>query len=113
MNLSDLTAEMLRLSRALDVAHDDLIRRSNEWARVENEYRKARANTYLATSGTVAEREARVDKAVEGERYAAHLADGLKVAALEKVRSLRAQLSACQSVANAVRSDVEMAGRMG
>jgi hypothetical protein len=108
-SIDDLIAEMTRLSSRLDDAHAELVHRSYEWAKSENKYRLARANSYLASSGTVAEREARVDKATDTERLEAHTAEALKVAALESVRSVRAQLSACQSVANAVRSEMEMA----
>jgi hypothetical protein len=107
----NLTQELLRLSRLLDEAHDELIKQSHEWAVRENEYRLAKASAHLASSGTVDERRAYCDKATSQERLAAHLAEGLKVAALEAVRSRRAQLSALQSVGNAVRSEIEMAGR--
>lgn len=102
----DLTTEMLRLSAALDQAQANLESCTRNEAVVENEYRKARANAYLATSGTVGEREAAVDKAVSNERYEAHLAAGLSKAALESVRNHRAQLSVLQTVANAVREEI-------
>lgn len=112
ITVADLRAEMLRLSASLDRAHEELIRASSEWARTENEYRLAKANAFLASSGTVDARKATVDKATSVERVAAHTAEALKVAALENVRNRRAQLSALQSVAHAVRSEVEMAGRL-
>jgi hypothetical protein len=106
-----LVDEMLRLSRLLDVAQEELKKASRDWARLENEYRKAKANAYLASSGTVDARKAAVDKATDQERHDAHLADALRVAALENVRNRRAQLSALQSIANAVKSEVELSGR--
>lgn len=109
---ADLRAEMLRLSRELDAAHDSLVKASHDWARAENEYRLAKANSYLTSSGTVDARKAQVDKTTSGERVQAHTAEALKVAALENVRNKRAQLSALQSVAHAVRSEVEMSGRL-
>lgn len=108
-----LVDEMLRLSRSLDEAQATLEKASRDWARQENEYRKAKANAYLASSGTVDARKAAVDKATDQERHDAHLADALRVAALENVRNRRAQLSALQSIANAVKSEVEMSGRYG
>lgn len=109
---ADLRAEMLRLSGELDRAHSALIEASREWARTENEYRLAKANAFLTSSGTVDARKAQVDKTTSRERVDAHTAEALKVAALENVRNKRAQLSALQSVANAVRSEVEMSGRL-
>lgn len=109
---SQLRDEMLRLSRELDSAHEELINASRKWAESENTYRLAKANAFLASSGTVQARSAAVDKATSDERRSAHLAEALKVAALENVRNRRAQLSALQSVANAIRSEVEMAGRL-
>lgn len=112
ITVADLRDEMLRLSRELDGAHDTLIKTSHDWAQAENTYRLAKANAYLASSGTVDSRKASVDKATSPERVTAHTAEALKVAALENVRNRRAQLSALQSVAHAVRSEVEMAGRL-
>lgn len=106
-----LVQELLRMSKLLDQAHDELVARSHEWAKAEDCYRLAKANAFLASSGTVGERTARQDKATSDERHAAHLAEALKVAALEAVRSRRTQISAIQSVAAAVRSDLEMSGR--
>jgi hypothetical protein len=110
---AQLNSEMIRLSRDLDVAHQELVDQSHAWAKSEGKYRLAKANAYLASTGTVQARQAHVDKVTDSERIEAHLSDALRVAALERVRNVRAQLSALQSVANAVRSEVEMAGRQG
>lgn len=107
-----LTQEMLRLSKLLDQAHDELVAASHTAAEKEAEYRLLRAKAFTRASGkTVGDREAQALLQCGPEMQAAHLAESLKVAALERVRSIRAQLSACQSVATAVRSEVEMAGR--
>lgn len=108
----ELVDEMIRLSRELDSAHDRLVSKSEEWAQLENDYRLAKATAFLAATGrTVEEKKAHADQATSQQRVKAHAAEGLKVAALEKVRSLRAQLSALQSVSSSVRSEIEMAGR--
>ena len=112
--MSDITPRqliemMLQASRELDAAQAELTAATREAARAENEYRKARASAFLATSGTVGEREAHTDKATDRERYAAHLADGLRTAALEAVRNRRTQLSVLQTVANAVREEAALA----
>lgn len=111
ITIHDLSVEMVRLSKRLDEDHEALVAASADWARKENRYRLAKASAYLAASGTVDERKSHVDKATDLERFECHLAEGQKVAALERVRSTRAQLSALQSVASAVRSEQEMAGR--
>lgn len=101
---------MLEASRLLDEAQVDLNKAVREEARAENEYRKSRANAYLASEGkTVNEREAQVDKITDRERYAAHLAGGLSKAALEAVRNRRVQLSVLQTVANSVREEFALA----
>lgn len=108
--LRDLTQEMLRLSASLDQAQAHLEECVRTEAQTENEYRKARANAYLgAEGGTVAEREAKVDKITGQERYAAHLAGGMTKAALESVRNRRTQLSVLQTVANAHRAEADFA----
>lgn len=105
----DLIERMLEASRALDGAQENLNICVREESRAENEYRKARANAYLATEGTVQAREAQVDKVTDQERYAAHLAAGLSRAALESVRNRRTQLSVLQTVANSVREELSLA----
>lgn len=104
--VSQMNAELTRLSRRLDEVQADLVKAVHEEARAEHEFRKARAHAYLATSGTVGEREASVDKSTADERYQAHLAAGLAKAQLEAVRSLRGQLSALQTMAGAVREEL-------
>ena len=105
----DLIEAMLDASAELDSAQADLETKTREQARSENGYRKARANAYLGTSGTVGEREAFVDKATGQERYAAHLSEGLAKAALEAVRSRRTQLSVLQTISSAVKEELAMA----
>lgn len=103
--------ELLRLSRLLDQAHDELVVATNQAAKAEAVYRVARANAFLSTSGTVGEREARTEKTVATERQQAHETEGRKVNALERVRSIRAQLSAGQTMATALKAELDLAGR--
>lgn len=108
--VAEMNAQLVRLSQRLDAAHEELVRLVNDEAKTEHEYRKARANSYLSTSGTVGEREAHTDKTVADERYRAHLAAGLAKSQLEAVRSIRAQMSALQTMASATREEMKMAG---
>ena len=79
------------------------------YAEAEHDYRRAKAEAYLTTVGTVAEREAQTYGLVGDARRARDLADGARLAALEAVRSRRTQLSALQSLLAAHRSETELA----
>jgi hypothetical protein len=110
MDLETLTAEAWRLSQLLDKGVMALRDAAVAYAEAEHEYRSRNAMAYLETeSGTVAEREAHVYALVGDFRRRRDLADGQKVAALEAVRSRRAQLSALQSLIAAHRAEVELA----
>ena len=107
--MDQLLDEMLRLSKKIDDALEFLYRQAREWADAEDAYRAAKARAYLQSSGTVQARQAHVDDVCQEQRHRAHLADAMRQAALEAVRSRRAQLSSCQSIANAVRAEIDMA----
>jgi hypothetical protein len=110
----DLSEELTRLCRKLDEAHTDLVQRSTAWAKAESEYRVSKAQAFqivrsYETKPTVPEREAMVDQLIDRQKYERDLTESAKVNALELVRSLRAQLSAVQSISAAVRSEMELA----
>jgi hypothetical protein len=101
---------MSRLSRLLDRGLDALRDSARDYADAEQEYRKAKAQAWVSVpEGTVPERQAKVDAATAGLRHARDLADGMRQAALEAVRSRRAQISALQSLLNAHRAEAEFA----
>lgn len=109
-DLEALTAEAWRLSGLLDKGVAALRDAAVAYAEAEHEYRERNAMAYLETeSGTVAEREAHVYAVVGDWRRRRDLADGQKLAALEAVRSRRAQLSALQSLIAAHRAEAELA----
>lgn len=108
ITVAELNAELIRLSKKLDEAQAELVKQVSIEATAEHEFRKARANAFLATSGTVAEREASTDKTTADERYRAHLAQGLAKSALEAVRNIRQQLSALQTLAGAAREEAKL-----
>ncbi len=107
MTLDGLADEMARLSALLDDALGYLRRVSAEWAESEDAYRMSRARAVLEAVGTVDERRAQADMATSQQRRRAHLDDAMKQAALEAVRSRRAQISALQSIAAAHRAEAE------
>lgn len=110
MNLPDLTAELLRLSKLLDDALGYLRRSTEQYADAEHVYRLEKARAWIETpAGTVAEREAAVNGATAKLRRDRDLAEGMKQAGLEAVRSRRAQLSALQTLAGAYREEAMLA----
>ena len=108
-DLPSLTAEAWRLSGLLDKGVSALREAAVAYAEAEHDYRRAKAEAYLTTVGTVAEREAQTYGLVGDARRARDLADGARLAALEAVRSRRTQLSALQSLLAAHRSETELA----
>lgn len=109
MDLETLTAEAHRLSGLLDKGVAALREAGIAYAEAEHDYRKAKAEAYLVTGGTVAEREAQAYGMVGDRRRSRDLADAGRVAALEAVRSRRTQLSALQSLLAAHRSEADFA----
>lgn len=108
---AQLIEDMLSLSRLLDSHHDELIRACRYYSEKEDLYRLAKANAYLAASGTVDERKAHVDKRTSAERRAAHDGENLMKAAFARVKSTQVQLSIRQTAAQMVKSEMSMAGR--
>ena len=109
---SDMAEEVRRLSRLLDQGLTALRDQARELADAENDYRLAKAQAWVsAPEGTVPEREAWVNGSTAPQRHRRDLADGLRQAALEAVRSRRTQLSAVQSLLAAERAEAEFAAR--
>jgi len=106
-----LATEAERLSRLIDKGVTDLTKTAVELAHAESDYRKARAVAWHQTEGTAKQREDEVNALTAPERLQRDLKEGRRVAALEALRSRRAQLSALQSVANAERAEAELAGK--
>lgn len=101
--------EKKRLDGLLEEALTELYNVTTRWAEAENTYRLAKANAYLASSGTVDARKAHVDKATSRERLDAHLSEGLMRAAHLNVRAKIAQLSAWQTGSTLSKTEMEMA----
>ena len=121
MNTADAYAEAMRLSRLIDAAIEAMKNTSVELAQAEATYRKARAEAWVLCPNdlagvkagerewTAARREAWVDADTADLRYKRDLAEGMRQAAIEAVRSRRAQLSALQTFLNAERAEAEFA----
>lgn len=109
MNTSiEFYEEFKRLGVLLEAGLDSLKRHVVAYAQSESEYRKARAEAWLVAPRfnedvkvTAGEREAWVDGQTATVRHARDIADGMRQAALEAVRSRRGQISALQTLLNA------------
>jgi hypothetical protein len=105
---------MMRLSRLIDQGITALRDQARDLAEAERDYRAAKARAWVEVVGalpdaTVAQREAWAQGVTKDQRFKRDLADGLRVAALEAVRSRRTQLSAWQSWLAAERAEAEFA----
>jgi len=110
LNLPDLAAECRRLSSKIDAGVTSLNTSARQSAEAEREYRKQKAQAWaLHTEGTAKEREAQVDATTADLRYARDLAEAGRQAALEALRSRRAQASMAQSLMGVLRSEIEFA----
>jgi hypothetical protein len=109
-SMAELIAEMNRLSTLLDKGLGELYRAAVKSAEADVEYKVSYSTAILeAEGGTVSEREAWAHKATQDQRLKFKLAEALLLSAQEAVRSRRQQISACQSVANAMRAEAEFA----
>lgn len=108
MILAEAASEARRLSQLLDAGLDVLRSSAGEVAETEREYRKARAQAWVTqTEGTAAQKEAQVDALTADLRYARDVAEGMRRAALESVRSRQQQISLLQSLMNAHKAEAE------
>ena len=117
LSTSQAFAEAQRLSGLIDAAIEALKNTTVEFAKREAEYRKAKAEAWVRCprdedgqrDWTAGRREAWVNAETSDLRYARDVADGMRQAALEAVRSRRAQLSSIQTFVNAERAEAEFA----
>jgi hypothetical protein len=99
MNIGNYIDEVNRLNQLIDNGIESLRQSAREAAQAEHDYRKAKAIAWTqAPQGTVPVREAWVESETATERLSLDLAEGMKQASLEAVRSRRQQLSAVQSL---------------
>lgn len=107
-NLQKLNEDLNATSMQLLAECDELTKLSREYAVKENAYRMARAKAMLkAEPGTVDAKKAQVDIVTETDRLDAHIAEGILDSSRERVRSLRAVLSALQTIAGSHKAEAE------
>lgn len=110
---SDLNQHLLRICHDLQIAQQALRDDALEFARAENEYRKNKATAYLVAksanpAATIPMLEAMIDKECSRERERAFIARANKEASFELVRSLRAQLTAIQTISANLRVEKDL-----
>lgn len=104
-------AEIHQRCGELDASLAFLREKTIESAQAEHDYRKERALRFLEADGAMDMRAASADAAAADLRLARDLAQGLREAAMEAVRSRRAQVSAAQTIGNLLRAEFEIAGK--
>jgi hypothetical protein len=117
IDMEEAAEEMHRLSSLLDDGLAAMRRLAHEYADTEATYREAQARAWVATPRDhsdgeriqAKEREAMVNAATAQQRRARDLADGMRQAALEAVRSRRGQISALQTRLNVDREAMAFA----
>lgn len=110
MNLDEADQEFQRLSDLLDRGLVAMREQSSNVAEAENAYRKARSEAWVRCptadkEWTAARREAWVDAECADLRMRRDIAEGLRLAAVEAVRSRRTQISALQTALNAYQQE--------
>jgi hypothetical protein len=112
----DLNKELIRVSSELRAANDRLSLAGRDWAQAEYDYRLAKAKAYAQVRESnvkliAPEKEALADSFAAEAQRVRNIADSERNAAGLAVRSLIGQLSALQSIAASVRSEMDLAGR--
>lgn len=114
MNLDEADQEFQRLSDLLDRGLIAMREEATNVAERENEYRKARSGAWVECPSadkewTAARREAWVDARCADLRMSRDIAEGLRQAAVEAVRSRRTQISSLQTLLNAHQQEAKAA----
>lgn len=105
-SVGEFADEFLRLSQLLEEAHQQLSMQVALYAETEATYRRAKAEAWVLCPSddrrewTAARREAWVNAETSVERRNRDLAEGLRRASLEAIRSYRGQISALQTLVN-------------
>lgn len=106
--MGEIVQEVRRFSDLLDKGVDALRDNARTLAGAEHAYRLAVAQAWMkAPEGTAGARDAWVKGETADMRRMRDVSEGMRVAALEAVRSRRQQLSAVQSLLAAHRSEAD------
>lgn len=118
LDTNQLTEKLIKIMRALDEATTELEERTIEAAQSRHTYNLAKARAFIklepkdseGKTKTVQAKEAEVTLLCDHEQRECYLAESMRDAVLERVRTLRCDLSAIQSVGAALRAEVGMSG---
>ena len=111
---AELSRQLHAAKAKVDEAMDAYETAIQEDADADRDAKLAKATSFLTVKSqiegkpTVAELEARVDKATADEQHKARLAEGMKNAAKLKVESARQWLSALQSLASLSKAEAQL-----
>ena len=112
MILTEAIDEVRRLSQLLENGLDSVRQYADEAEGSERDYRKAVAEAWVRSpEGTVAEREAWVNGQCADLRFERDLAENMRRAAIESVRSRQTQISVWQTLINAHREEASFGSR--
>ena len=109
LNPAVLQETLERLIGEMRVALDELEKASRRVAEAEHSYRLAKSEAWARMADdrqVAAAKQAAVDAACADQRYTRDLAEAARVSWLERVRSLRQEISAVQTLANAYREEL-------
>ena len=109
MNAHELARAMIEARADCDAAFDEERRAILEDAEADRKFEIAWSSAYLASSGTVGERDAHCKKATADERYAAKVAEGMRRSAYQGVEYRIRCLSALQSLASLTKAEAQLA----
>ena len=104
MDMTTVESEIMRLSTVLEDGVEEFAKLAQEAAEAEHAYKKAYYSHFLNASGTEKARVAVAETNADRQRAAAKISEAVRDACQEKLRSLRAQLSALQTLASNIRS---------
>lgn len=93
--------EITRIAGLLEERTDEYRKLAVEAAHAEVAYKRSYAVEFLRAEGPVAQREATAVLKADEEHAARKATEAVRDACLESMRSLRAQLSSCQSLLRA------------
>lgn len=111
MTIPELEQNLLAAVAELKEERRQLKPLATEWALADTEYRKAHAIAFSAGEGTVPERKGTADRAASREMQHAHNLEALREAVKENVRAIQAEISAYQTLAGLLKSEMALDGR--
>ena len=104
---AEIDLELIRLTQALEEATDDLRELSVDASKKEVEYKRQYARAILqAIGGTVSDREAKAVLETHEALQDRRIAEALRDSCQERCRTLRANISAVQTMAANLRPQV-------